>query len=225
MRYTLQPIGAGAAAQFYLYVSHMKSGSAGSGQPGTNGYRRNVEANEIRTDAAALGSNAHIIYSGDFNVDSSSEPAYLTMVSSTLDAGVGQAVDAQNGAWGLANLTDSSTGLQYRDDFQFVTNPMLNGAGLDLVPGGYTVFGNNGSVSGSVYQSANSALNDLANKMTVLDDLTTATDHLPVVADYQVVGVPEPSTAVLGGIAAVILAAFAGRTGRWRMARLAGFRF
>ena len=173
-----------AAAQFYLYVSHMKSGSAGNGQPGSNGYRRNVEANEIRDDAATLGPNAHVIYSGDFNVDSSSEPAYQTLVSSTIHAGVGQGVDPQNGAWGRANLTDSSTNLQYRDDFQVVTNPMLHGNGLDLDTGSYTVFGGN-------------ALSDLSNP--VLTALTTATDHLPVVADYTVVGVPEPFDSGFGG--------------------------
>ena len=177
-------------------MSHMKSGNAGSGSP-TNGSRRNVEANEIRNDAAGLGSNAHIIYSGDFNVDSSSEAAYQTLTSATVHSGIGQAVDPQNGAWALANRTDSTTNLQYRDDFQFVTNPMLNGAGLDLVSGSYTVFGNNGSVTGSVNNPNNTALNDLANKSTVLADLTAATDHLPVVADYTVVGVPEPSTLVL----------------------------
>jgi hypothetical protein len=216
IRYTLQPMNAGASAQFYLYVSHMKSGSAGNGQAGSNGYRRNVEANEIRSDAATLGANAHIIYSGDFNVDSSSEPAYQTMVSSTLDSGVGHAIDPQNGAWGLANLTETDTHLQYRDDFQFVTNPMLNGSGLDLVAGSYTVFGNNGSVSGSVYQSGNTALNDLSNPMTVLYDLTTATDHLPVVADYTVAPTPVPSTLILlaAGGACALASVAAVKSGR-----------
>ncbi len=190
MRYTLQPVGAGAMAQFYLYVSHAKSGDAGTGQPGSDGYRRNVEATELRADAAALGPNAHVIYSGDFNVDSSSEPAYQTLVSPTIDSGVGQAVDPQNGSWALANLTDSTTKLQYRDDFQFVTGPLLHQTGLQLVPASYTVFGNNGSVSGSVNQAGNTALSDLSNQAAVLSALTTATDHLPVVADYAVIALP-----------------------------------
>jgi Dockerin type I domain len=51
------------------------------------------------------------------------------------------------------------------------------------------VFGNNGSVNygGNVTSGSNTALSDLSNRTTILSDLTTATDHLPVVADYTIV--------------------------------------
>ena len=66
------------------------------------------------------------------------------------------------------------------------------------MPASYTVFGNNGSTgnSGSVEQGNNTALSDLINpgQSTVLSALTTATDHLPVVADYSFTPVPEPGT-------------------------------
>ena len=143
-----------------------------------------------RTDAAALGANAHVIYSGDFNLNGSSESTYQTLVSPTIDSGIGQAVDPQNGNWGLANLTESATSLKYRDDFQFVTGPVLHQTGLQLAAGSYTVFGNDGSVSGSVNQAGNTALSDLSNQAAVLSALTTATDHLPVVADYAVIALP-----------------------------------
>jgi hypothetical protein len=209
MRYTLQPLGAGSAATFYLYVSHAKSGTASD-----DVNRRNIEAGELRTDAATLGANAHVIYSGDFNLNDSSESTYKTMIAS----GVGQANDPVNSAGNWTDttafaglLTETATKLQYRDDFQFVSGPMLNQNGLQLVPGTYSAFGNNGSISldSSVNQAANTALGDLSNRTDVLSALTTATDHLPVVADYAVVGVPEPSTAVLAGIAALILVAIA----------------
>ena len=51
MRYTLQPVGTGTGAQFYLYVSHAKSGTTTS-----DINRRNYEAGELRTDATCLGS-------------------------------------------------------------------------------------------------------------------------------------------------------------------------
>ena len=211
MRYTLQPLGV-AAAQFYLYVSHMKSGDAGDDSP-TDGSRRNFEANELRTDAATLGANAHIIYSGDFNLDSSSEAAYQTLISSTLYSGIGQATDVQNGSWALGCLTESATKLEYRDDFQFVSGPMLSQNGLQLVPGTYGAFGNNGTTAlgKSVDLTTNSALSDLTNRTDVLSALTTATDHLPIVADYTVVGVPEPSSGVLAGVAGLILVALSWR--------------
>ena len=110
-----------------------------------------------------------------------------------IGSGTGQAIDTVNpaGNWTdtsayVGLMTESATKLQYRDDFQFITAPMQNQPGLQLVSGTYTVFGNNGSIpfNGSVTQST--ALSDLSNRSAVLNALTTATDHLPVVADYTV---------------------------------------
>jgi hypothetical protein len=167
--------------------------------------RRNVEANTIRTNSAtaAVGANAHVIYAGDFNLNDSSEAAYQTMISSSLSGigTAGQAVDVLNPAnnWNTTStykalLTESATSDQYRDDFQFVTNPMLNQPGMQLVPGSLTAFGNGGNIyHQSVTNSNNSAaLADLgqapyspAYRSSVLSALTTVTDHLPLVADYS----------------------------------------
>jgi hypothetical protein len=207
MRFALEPIQAGPAAAFYMYVSHAKSGTTSS-----DATRRNVEANELRTDALSLGPNAHIIYAGDFNVTGSSEAAYQTMIS----AGVGKANDTANPAnnWTASAsfkglMTETATAMRFRDDFQFVSGPMLSQNGLQLVPGSYTVFGNNNSTAfgAAVNTAGNIALGDLPNRLDVLNALTTATDHLPVVADYQVIGVPEPSSfalAILAGMMGAI---------------------
>jgi len=191
VRYNLQPIGGGSAAAFYLYVSHAKSGTASS-----DITRRNAEAAALRSNANGLGSSAHIIYAGDFNLTGSTESMYQTMTAS----GVGQAIDPVNatGNWTASSafknlLTESATSLKYRDDFQFVTAPMLDPSGLQLVPGTYTVFGNNGSTAynTSVNLSSNTALSDLSNRSVVLSALTMVTDHLPVVADYSFASVPS----------------------------------
>ena len=101
LRYQLRPTGFGSSADFYMYVSHYKA-SSGS----TNETRRNVEATEIRQDADALGPNAHIIYSGDFNLTSgSSEPAWATLTAT----GNGQAFDPT----GAAGWTNSSSTYKY----------------------------------------------------------------------------------------------------------------
>jgi autotransporter-associated beta strand protein len=173
-RYTLQPVG--GSSTFYLYVSHMKSGGDSSSV-----NRRNVEAQEIRADAGTLGTGANIIYAGDFN-GSPGEAYYTTLTAS----GTGQAFDP---GYPTNLLTESATSLTYRDDYQFSTAPVYSGtSNFRLVSSSYTVFGNNGSTSntGSVNQMGNTALNDLgSNKSTILADLTTATDHLPIVADYS----------------------------------------
>lgn len=201
MRYKLAPKGYNDhSADFFLYVSHMKSGTATSDMD-----RRNIEATAIRTNSAsaAVGANAHVIYSGDFNLSSSSETAYQTMVSASLAGigSVGQGVDVLNpannwttGSTYKALFTESATFVQYRDDFQIVTNPMLSQPGMQLVPNTLSAFGNGGNIyHQSVTNSANSgALVDLgqspytsAYRSSVLAALTNTTDHLPVVADYS----------------------------------------
>jgi hypothetical protein len=211
MRYKLAPKGYNDhSADFWLYVSHMKAGIAAS-----DGARRNTEATTIRNNAATLGSSAHIIYAGDFNFFAgSSETAYQTFISSSLNAGVGQAVDTLNPAndWTaspayMSLLTESADFLVDRLDFQLVTNPMLSQPGMQLVPNTLSAFGNGGEIFlTSVTSFSNSAaLVDLgqapytpAYRDSVLSALTTATNHLPVVADYSFsTAVPEPAAWML----------------------------
>ena len=221
MRYELESVNSGPASDFYMYVSHMKSSTTSS-----DANRRNVEATEIRTNAATLGPNAHIIYAGDYNTTSSTEAAYKTMVAS----GVGQAIDTVNPAnnWTASQsfmglLTESATKVQFRDDYQMVSGPMLNQPGMQLVPGSYTAFGNNGSITlnSPINSAQNTALGDLSNRTTVLTALTTATDHLPIVADYQFVPAPEPASGTLLALASVVLVHQMRRRGH-RAARHAG---
>ena len=215
VRYNLQPVGGGGDAAFYLYVSHAKSGTTSDDKD-----RRNFESQELRSDASSLGSSAHIIYAGDFNLTSSTETSYQTLIA----PGIGQAKDPVNpaGNWTATSafknlLTESATDLSYRDDFQFVTAPMLDTSGLQLLSESYSVFGNNGSTARgkSVNLSTNTALSDLANKSAVLSALTTFTDHLPVVADYSFTPVPEPSTLVSLAVGTICGIA-AGIWRRWR---------
>jgi hypothetical protein len=116
----------------------------------------------------------------------------------------------------LLNLkTESSTSLHYRDDFQVMTTNVYYGTpgGLALVSGTYHVFGNNGATAykGSV-GAGNSALTNLVagapiSPAQLYADLTTASDHLPVVADYTV---PLPHTLSGLGIAAAVLSGAGG---------------
>lgn len=189
MRYKLRPVGKGPDADFYFYVVHYKaSGDA------TSKNRRNIESTTIRADADALGPNAHIIYSGDFNFTSGrSETAWATLVA----PGNGKALDPLNptGTWTNTSsfrglMTESATSTNIRFDFQLVTAPVLSQQGVQLVPGTMETFGNNGShpFGVSVTSASNTALGDLANRTTILSLLTSVSDHLPVVADYVYVG-------------------------------------
>lgn len=191
MRYQLRPVGYGPEADFYIYVSHYKASS-----DSTSKNRRNVESISIRQDADALGTSAHIIYSGDFNFTSGrSETAYQTLIA----AGPGQANDPANptNTWTNTStyrslMTESATACSIRFDFQFVTGAVLNQYGFQIIPNTYSVFGNNGSTSfgSSVNSQFNTDLSDLSNRLQILSLLTTVSDHLPVVADYAIVLAP-----------------------------------
>jgi autotransporter-associated beta strand protein len=197
MQYHLQPIGGASSSAFYLYVSHAKSG----GDSGNNVSRRQQEAAEIVASAGTLGANANYIFTGDFNFGYSTDADYQTYVGS----GNGPAYDpvspSRNWSDNTASLlTEKATALDYRDDAQLVSGSILSGSGgLRLVAGTYTPFGNNGStgIGLSVSQTSNTALRDLPNQSAVLQALTTATDHLPVVADYSFTSL-SPATITVG---------------------------
>jgi hypothetical protein len=190
MRYTLKPVGGAAYTQFYLYVSHAKSGTSSS-----DATRRNVEAQTIRSNAAGLTDSlgfqyAHVIYTGDFNINGSTEQTYQTLIAASPSPG--QGIDAADpsdvwtdGTGDLPLISEKATALDYRDDLQLLTQPDQTMPGLQLLST-ITPFGNNGSVPYGGSVTNGSALSDLPNRTTILSDLTTATDHLPVVADYTI---------------------------------------
>jgi len=219
MRYEFAPAGVTPTTtnEFYIYVSHYK---ASTGTANEN-YRLG-EAQIIRNDEANnLPANACVLYVGDYNVDNSGEPMYQTILSNTAPNGIqqGQGIDPLNPTdnpslnWSasatdtniLVMLTEHSYDLEYRDDLQVMTTNIYYGAagGLMFVPATYHVFGNNGTTAyfGSVNSGTNTALNnDLATGASISAaqlylDLTDASDHLPVVADYTI---PLPVPVITG---------------------------
>jgi hypothetical protein len=221
MRYKFAPAGVAVTASnvFYIYVSHYKSGTTS-----TDLADRTGEAQIIRTNEAIdLPTNARVLYVGDYNITTSGETSYQTILATTSPNGIAQGggIDPMNPGdnqsinWGtstsntniLATETEHSYKLQYRDDFQVMTTNVYYGApgGLALVPGTYHVFGNNGTTpyNGSVNAGANTALANrlVANGPVFLNasqlflDLTNASDHLPVVADYTI---PLPAPVING---------------------------
>jgi endonuclease/exonuclease/phosphatase family metal-dependent hydrolase len=198
VRHALRPIGfAPGVGDFYIYNVHAKAGSVALSSQ--NPVRRNIEAQNVRANADALGSAAHVIYGGDWNIDAgSTEAAYVTLTA----AGNGQAHDLGdpsqtwfNDAAHVGLMNWDNTSLQARDDLMLINTAMQTQNGLKYVAGSFETFGNNGSVAlnGTVDSAGNTALADLANRTTILNLLTQVSDHLPIVADFAVV-VPEPAS-------------------------------
>ena len=158
-----------------------------------------------------------MIYAGDHNFyySDSREPAWGRLVA----AGPGQANDPadQVGAWhnnsDFASIHSQSpcvnsvgncgvgSGMDDRFDFQLVSGEFLDGQGLNYIGNSYHSFGNNGTTFNTDINSASNTvpLNGVTSftKQEVLDALHTVTDHLPVVADYQVPAVMEASAAMI----------------------------
>src|SRR5207245_417695 len=85
--------------------------------------------------------------------------------------------------------------LRYRDDLQLMTSNVFYSVpgGLAFIPGTYHAFGNNGTTpyGTSVNSGSNTSLTNLMagapiTASALYQDLTNASHHLPVVADYTI---------------------------------------
>ena len=201
VRYEFAPAGITATTnnEFYIYVSHMKSGTTSA-----DNTARNEEAQIIRADTATLPNNSRVLLLGDLNTSESGLADYQTLIA----AGTNAFVDPLNPAgttgidWDvtttntnlLAALSESDTDIRYRDDYQMMTSNTYHSVAGNLayVAGTYHTFGNNGDVAyeGTVL-SSKALNNDLESNPPIsaaqtYTNLSTASDHFPVVADYTV---------------------------------------
>ncbi len=215
MRYQFAPAGVATNASniFYIYVSHYKSGSSSTAN---NTNSRAGEAFIVRSNMmTALPAGARILHVGDFNTGEAGEKMYGTLTA----PGTNQLLDPLNPLRSLTTnwddnatpllpaKTDSATYLEYRDDYQMMTTNVYSGTpgGLQLKPGTYHSFGNNGTVfyGNSVNNGFDTALNNnlstngpvFISAAQLYVDLTGASDHLPVVADYTI---PLPAPVISG---------------------------
>jgi hypothetical protein len=215
MRYEFAPAGVAPASsnEFYIYVSHYKSGSGNN-----NMNARTGEAQIIRTnEAIALSPTARVLYVGDYNITSNYEASDQIIISNVAPDGIAQGGGIDPGDpnnqpinWHsfttnpniLAQETEDADYIQYRDDLELMTTNVFFAApaGLKYVPGTYHTFGNNGSIGyqSTVNSEANTSLQNLATNgpvfisaAQIFVDLTGAADHLPVVADYTI-PLPQP---------------------------------
>ena len=181
------------ATRFYVYSSHLKASNTSADET-----ERNQGAIALRNNANALGAGVHIIFCGDYNLYTNTETAYVTMTA----AGNAQAVDPLGpanwvGASGAIKHTQSPRdvsgtliggGVDDRFDFQFSTNEFHDADGLAYIPGTYRTLGNDGlHYNLAINAGGNSYFPGQASRSNALaTNLFNASDHMPVLADYQV---------------------------------------
>ncbi len=181
------------AFDLYVYSSHLKAGNGTDDR-----VEREQGATTVRSNANALPAEAHAIFVGDFNIYSNTESAYQVMTA----PGAKQVVDPLgSGSWsGASNaikhtqsprLSASSNGLigggmDDRFDFHFVSEGLLDGSGFSLVD--YRVVGNDGNHYNTSINSGNNSYfpGQTARSNQLADDIYDASDHVPILCDYQI---------------------------------------
>lgn len=218
LRYAFQPVGYDSPdATLYQYSSHFKAGSSSADRT-----TREDEGRRVRTNADALGADPNAIFAGDFNFGNSNEAGYRNLID---PGGTGRGFDPIDLAFwpssGVAEHLTQSTrttgnggaggGMDDRFDLQIVTSGLLDGEGLSYLgptsvglsslEHSHQAFGNDGNTYNT---RINATFLNRSQSPTVINALHDFSDHLPVVADYQlpaVLGVevePIPLTVALG---------------------------
>jgi hypothetical protein len=233
LRYQFQPIGSPTSASFYLYDDHFKSGTTTS-----DNNRRGVEAGIITTDVNTLPANTPIIFAGDYNptnntsdlgyhgvitgsaTNHGTDPLNPANVTQDWSVSASKSMETESPATSAFFTGQSTGGMHYRDDMLLNSPGMLSGNAIDYITGSYAAFGNTNTHTylGAITTGSASALAaelsgqyTTAQAATVLTDLAEASDHLPVVADYQLTAIPEPSSLALAAVAAAAVGYIRGR--------------
>lgn len=186
MRAKFRPTGVSTMDfDFYAYSIHLKAGT----DPG-DATKRASEATILRNDADALGQGSNVIFMGDFNLQSSFETAWTNLTAS----GNAEMFDPINrlGSWhNNNNFKDTHTQNPQNDpqggymddrfDFQLHSNEFTDGGGIEYIAGSYRAYGNNGThnLNGPITSGSGAS-------PTILNALASASDHLPVVVDYDI---------------------------------------
>lgn len=195
----------------YVYGMHLKAGSSGSDQAD-----RLTATQLIRSNSNSLFPDSHIIFAGDYNIRASSESSYQQLIGSQAD-NTGRGFDPINspGTWhnnsAFAVIHTQSPhnnnagapggaaggGIDDRFDFLLVSSALNDTDGFSYVPGTYRTFGNDGL-------HFNDDINDsptIPEGAAVANALHGASDHLPVIADFQVPAkITHDTTLVLGTV-------------------------
>ncbi|QDT00847.1 dockerin type I domain-containing protein [Adhaeretor mobilis] len=207
LRGQFQPIGyTDPSTEFYVYSSHFSSSGGSS--------IRAAEGQSLSDDALTLGAGANFVFTGDFNFGSheqgytnllvtSNDPLDLPSWPNTASESIHHTQSTRIASQGDSGATG---GLDDRFDLQLVSDNLLDGEGLSYIgptstglsglAHSYAAFGNDGV---SYNQAINNTYVGRSQSASVLDALHDFSDHLPVVADYQLPAVLGAQLASMPG--------------------------
>ena len=192
-------IGENEGVDLWMYSAHLKA-SKGS----ENKTQREFGAKAILEDIATLPEGANVIVVGDMNFYTAREPAYTAFVDVLVDP---LGTEDWTGEEEASKHTQSprkkrggglaSGGLDDRFDFQFISKSLQDNKGLELIRGSYHSLGNDGNhYDVAINDGENQFFDDDVSRSNALAlALHNASDHIPVIADYEVVKVKDGSKA------------------------------
>ncbi len=189
----------------YAYVTHLKSS-----QGTDNENLRLAMVNEFTADLATIPPNSFVLFAGDFNLYTSTEPAYQELLDVTNEIIMKDPIDMP-GSWHNndtfqaihtqstrvnAGSAGAGGGLDDRFDFITISGNLETSTTLYYVTDSYKAFGNNGNCYNNDISSP-----DCSGEysQTLRDRLYSMSDHLPVALQLEttkefVLSTPQFST-------------------------------
>ncbi len=205
--WTIRPLPyASTAADLRVYAVHLKA-SQGSSEE----QQRLAEVTLMRARMETFPPGGNYLVTGDFNIYTSTEPAFQYMVNpANGTAGVVQDPIDRVGNWhdnpAFADIHTQSPrvtqfgggangGMDDRFDLILTGPALLDGEGMDILPGTYTAFGQDGlHFNGAINVAPFTVVTQV-----VAQALHDASDHLPVFAEFQLPAVLVADASVAFG--------------------------
>ncbi|MEM9351769.1 MAG: hypothetical protein AAGA92_02035 [Planctomycetota bacterium] len=200
LRAQFRPVGyTSPDADLYVYSAHLKADDGPS-----DIASRAAASNVIVANADALGADANVIFAGDFNYGDSFEAGYANLQGGNGNTSASDPLqlaswpslfEAEHMTQSTRNVSfggGAGSGMDDRFDLQIISDDLLDGEGLSYIgptstgleslDHSYQAFGNDGTSYNQAITTPSIGRSQPANVLQALHDFS---DHLPVVADYQ----------------------------------------
>ena len=177
-----------------VFITHLKSSSGTANQ-----QLRLDMVNDFVGYLETLPSNSNVVFGGDLNLYTSSEPAFQELIDATNNITFVDPAE-RVGSWSnntnyldvftqstrtASGLGGATGGFDDRFDFILTSENMLTNSDLYFVPNSYQVYGNNNNPN-CYNQEINSIDCDGAEfSSTIRDALYVMSDHLPVTIELH----------------------------------------
>ena len=169
-----------------VFGAHLK---ANTSTPATFVAERSKSVDDLRKVTNKLKPTDNYMVVGDFNILVASEPAFQKLIDQSTP---GYVIDPLNSVAEWANnpitysnlLTESATKLTARFDMILYSQAIKDNGGIEYITDSFKIFGNDGLHANTnvTYSPANFWF---ANDASLGLAVTTASDHLPVYADFS----------------------------------------